>query len=551
MSVRFIFSLALVLAARAAETPPTDGRVVALPPFLVEEAKGPPWRYAEGHGFEVLSRCSEATTRRVIETQVRLHQLLGEILPESLRLQLTLPRLLIIYDRDIPAAASREVIAKLLGTGPALPGAAPAKRYGILPNLRLWDRDELGMFMIARDNFDGRQLALTRDYLSYLLLNRLPVLPSWFAVGFMSMYHDIVFEPTELRLKPMGWISAAQMEELRGDPKLNVVVTPLADILAGRMPQGGDASVARRWRAQTELFLRWALCADNHAHRGALWKFVERAAVEGARPEVFEECFGMDLLAAERAVAAYRPTAVETEVHFRPQSLSRPTALPLRVATPAELARIKGSWERLEIHHVKLSAPELTAKYIDQARRTLTRIPPGDERDGRLLAALGLCEIDAGDDAAARGYLEEAAKKTKTLRPRAAFELARLRFAEFEKQAAATGGWLSVEQIVRVFEPLFAARAQNPPLPEVYELVATVWNRSASPPTRGHLAVLDEGVRLFPQRASLILRAAELNIRHGFREDALALIEVGQRFVVDEAARGRLAQLRAQLEPAP
>ena len=41
----------------------------------------------------------------------------------------------------------------------------------------------------------------------------------------------------------------------------------------------------------------------------------------------------------------------------------------------------------------------LTPKYLEQARRTLKRGYDRDERDPRLLAVLGLCEIDAGNDA--------------------------------------------------------------------------------------------------------------------------------------------------------
>ena len=63
---------------------------VALPPFIVEEAtKGPPWRYAEAPGYEILSRCNDSVTRRVVASHQRLHQLLAEMLPPSLQLQCT------------------------------------------------------------------------------------------------------------------------------------------------------------------------------------------------------------------------------------------------------------------------------------------------------------------------------------------------------------------------------------------------------------------------------------------------------------------------------
>ena len=59
--------LAVLLSATAS----AQDSAVSLPPFLVEEAaKGPPWRHGEAMGFEILSRCADATTRRVVEAQI-------------------------------------------------------------------------------------------------------------------------------------------------------------------------------------------------------------------------------------------------------------------------------------------------------------------------------------------------------------------------------------------------------------------------------------------------------------------------------------------------
>ena len=68
----------LALLALAATAAPAQESAVPLPPFLVEEAaKGPPWRHGEAMGFEILSRCGDAATRRVVEAHFQLHQLLN------------------------------------------------------------------------------------------------------------------------------------------------------------------------------------------------------------------------------------------------------------------------------------------------------------------------------------------------------------------------------------------------------------------------------------------------------------------------------------------
>ncbi|MBL9203121.1 MAG: hypothetical protein JNL39_21610 [Opitutaceae bacterium] len=553
-------------ALLAAEEPPP----VALPPFLVEEAsKGPPWRYATAPGYEILSRCGDSVTRRVVATHQRLHQLLAEVLPPALQFQCTLPRTLILYDEELQPAASREVIARLLRQDavapaddfPAPPGGRgfrpvmPTRRMSFLPNLRLWDRDAMTVFMIVRrDDFDADRLTLTTDYISFLVKNRVPSLPPWFVAGFLTLYGQMHNEGERLVLDELEWISPAHTAAVKRDPKTAPPVQPLADFLALRMPAPGEPPAfepMKAWQAQAALLARWGIEADGGAHRAAFWKFAERAAVHGSNADLFAECFGFDLAAAHAKLTAYLAVAVRRTAVFRiPRDAPKPAPLALRNATDTEIARLKGDWERLEVPYVKRLEPRLAEKYLEQARRTFRRAYDRGDRDPRLLAAMGLCEADAGDDAAASELLEAAAMLG-ALRPRANHELARLRLAAARAQPGRPGALIDTEQVAEILKPLFAARAAEPPLPEVYELIADVWAVSATKATRGHLAVLDEGVRLFPRRAALVLRAAEVNLRHGYPAEAAVLAELAEKFSGDEDGRVRLAALRDALAKEP
>ena len=553
------FGLLIALRGVAADD------AVALPPFIVEEAtKGPPWRYAEAPGYEILSRCNDSVTRRVVATHQRLHQLLAEMLPPSLQFQCTLPRALILYDEELQPAASREVIARMLHSNTSEPGenlspapsfrgmriAPPARGLSFLPNLRLWDRDAMAVFMIVRrDDFDAERLALTHDYISFLVKSRVPALPLWFVSGMLTLYAQTTFESDRLTLEPLRWISETHTEAVKKDPKTAPPVQPLADFFVNRMLPPTELQTyepVKAWQAQAALFVRWGLEADGGTHRTGLWKFAERAAAHATSEEFFVECFGTDFAAVQAQLIAYLPAAVRRTVHFKPTKLPKPAPLALRNASDGEIARLKGDWERLEVPFVKNISPDLAPKYLEQARRTLKRAYDRDDRDPRLLAVMGLCEADAGNAAGARELLEAAARLG-PIRPRANYELARLRFAEFRAQPAGGASRLSVTQAAEVLAPLFAARAQNPSLPEVYLLIADVWTEVASKPSRGHLAVLDEGVRLFPRRADLTLRAAELLLREGFREDASSYLEIAARTATDDAVRARVAMVQEQL----
>lgn len=552
----------VVSLASAAEERP----VVALPPFLVEEAtKGPPWRYAEAMGYEILSRCDDRMTRRVIESHHTLHQLLAHLLPETLQIKMSVPRTLILYDEELQPAASKEVIAKLLRPTPAsasedaltLPGGrgfrlpASTRRFSFLPNLRLWDRDGMAIFMIVRrDDFDAERLSLTHDYVSFMVKSRLPALPPWFVYGFLAHYQDIKYGGDRLTAEPMDWISPLHTAALKKDPKTAPSVRPLAEFFRGELPPSdthGTYAPIEAWRAQAVLFVRWGLDPAGGARRAAFLKFVERSAVEGNTEQVFRECLDLDFAQAEAQLAAYLPTAVRRSVQYRPERLAKLPPVVLRDASDGQIARLKGDWERLEIPYVRTISADLAPKYIEQARRTLKRGYDRGERDPRLLASMGLCECDAGNEAAAREYLEAAAA-IGPIRPRANYELARLRLAEFRTAPSGEGGRLSVNQAAEVLKPLFAARAEAPPLPEVYELIGDVWAGVAATPTRGHLAVLHEGVRLFPRRPALVLRTAELFLTHGYREEALALTEIAGRVATDAPERERVAMLQRQLQ---
>ncbi len=552
-------------SARAADEP----GVVALPPFMVEEAaKGPPWRYAESPDFEILSRCNDATTRSMTEAYHRLHRLLDLVLPEQFRVRHAVKKTMIYYDEELRPAASQEIIAQLLrgkNEAPPPPDISPggglrglrsyppeSRRITFLPNMRLWDKDMMAVFAIVRNgDLDADRMFLTPDYVGYLLRNRTPTLPAWFIAGFLSLYPQMKFERETITIPAAEWISPGETYLLKADPKTARPLLPWAAFLRGDNSANNQTKGEnlRVWASQAELFIRWGLEGKGSPRREGFWKFIERSSVDVPSEKLAEECLGLDFAALREQVTAFLPTAVRKEMTLRPESAIKLPPLALRLATDGEIARIKGDWERLEINYVRQRYPDLATKYIEQARRTLLRAYDRNDRDPRLLAVLGLCEVDAGNDAGARDYLEAAAR-LEIVRPRVWLELARLRLAEYLAAPGAQGK-LSAGQAVDVLTPLFIARGQKPPLPEVYEMIADVWSQCVVTPTRGHLAVLAEGVNQFPRRVSLVQRASVLFLEHGHVIEASSFIELGLRIAPDENERARFSELQARLPVEP
>jgi hypothetical protein len=380
-----IFALIVAGALPAARAQTEEAGPVNLPPFIVEEmSKGPPWRYAEMPGFEILSRCDDRTTRELAFAHFRLHRLLELLLPARLQLTFAVPKAVIFYDEALQSAASREVIASMLQSAPkdaplldlpdfgggrfggrGSPGALPApRRVGFLPNLRLWDKDAMTVFAIVRaGGYDSDRLVLTRDYVNYLLLNRTPALPWWFVAGVLALYEHADYHANSLSLGPIVWISEAATDALRSDPKTAPAPLPLAEFLSELPPPASPANDARRklWIAQSALFLRWALDGRTPAQREAFWDLVDHA-VAGVSPEMFQHCFGVDFPTADRQLAAYLPAAVRKTVTLKPPSPLKPPTLALRNASDGDLARLKGDWERLEVGFVRARFPALAGQ---------------------------------------------------------------------------------------------------------------------------------------------------------------------------------------------
>jgi len=543
-----------------------EASVIALPPFLVEEkAQSLPWHYAEVAGLEVLSSCPERLTRDLVANHHRLHALLGELVPPALQLKMSGPQTLLFVDSAQLPPTSQEVVAKMALTAVdqqrldntvvpiddgRLRRRPPPPRYTFLPNLRLWDRDGQALFAVVRaSEFDPNRVALTPDYVAYVLRHRLPALPAWYISGVLTLFGRARFSEDALTLERLDWLSASGSAALQAGPVANRALLPLADFFAGELSASDPAlgEGLSLWQAQAALFVRWGLAGRDAPRRAALTTFVTRAAVEPVTEALFRECFGIDYATARAQLTEYLPEAMRERLPLRPAQRPRLPDYSVRPATDVQVARVKGDWERLEIAYVRTHFPTLTEKYAEQARRTLRRAYDDGSRDPQLLAVLGLCEIDAGNDAGARTFLEEAAARAPSLRPRARYELARLRFAALRAPSAGPAAGLTLEQVGTVLTPLLATREQDPPLVEVYTLIAEVWAASIQAPTREQLAVLEAGVRLFPRHSELVHRTAELNLRHGHSDTARWLITLGLTLAPDAATRTRFEVLQSRL----
>lgn len=544
----------LSLPSHAADAPSVAGGSVELPPMIVEESvSSVPWLYVNTGSTEFLSRCSAATTRALAEAWVTKLQLVRALVPDEFLARLDVPSVFVLYAQDLQQTVSAEIQRELQANSDRTRNgdSSSGSRFNIAPSMRLGDRDmHASIAYIDETRFDASTLSVSSSHVRYLLNGRVPELPAWLLDGLERTYRraDFVIEP--VTLGPLVWNNSSESAALASDPAYPRALLPAIEFFApdallateNRHPRRAEA------RASTqELFVRWGI-VSGEATRAAFWKFVARAAESAVTEEMFEASFGFDFAELRDRLSDYLPRAVVETKRLAPGKVRDLPRLDVEPATPNQIARIRGEWERLAISHVQRRLPQVREPYIAQARRTLRRAFDAGDRDPRLLATMGLCEIDAGNPAGARQYLEPAVA-TGVVRPRAYYELARLRFGDLTRGVPQTKTF-SYAELAPVIQPLQRALTQAPPLAEVYILLAEAWARCELSPNTAEFDELQKGARLFARRPSVAYATARALALHGKKAEAVAVLDGCVPEIGDETTRTQVARLRAELAPA-
>jgi hypothetical protein len=529
LSLRPVLVFAVAGALRAADALPVEGPVVELPKFEVKDSRllPPPekWLYAEVPGFEILSKISERETKRFVRDFMLLQEVVNAIMPGLTRSFTPVPTALILCGRG-------------KGFEEFLPRDRSIERYGT--NSLFFKNVERAAIVI---DFALPELQVDNDtrlesdpyrafyaaYFRFLIRRQLAdKAPPWFEEGLVQLLAATEFDKKRITFAQIGDGFGA---EKVGD--FNRLLTrralmPFREMLAAKGPRSRSAF----WSAQCYAFVHFCLYSHDKKYQQAFLRYVQRLDAEEPTEQLFKECFKRSYNQVATELRGYIEFTAYKKVEFRAkkgQELPEPPPVALRAAPDAHVGRIKGEVLRL-------------GGYGEAARNTLIAPYVRGERDPRLLAAIGLDEREAGEDARALKFLEAAAN-AKVDRARAYLELGRLRLQAAKAAPAAREGRLSEAQVGGVLTPLFAARKLRPPLAEVYQLIAETWSLSVAPPLREHLEVIIEGVRVFPRDTALVMQATLLAGKRGFAPEAAALAQHGARVAQDAGERDRFQLL--------
>lgn len=504
----------------------SKGDVVQLPPFVVSELPdGLPWRYVRIAEFEVITLAGNELTEAVVAALLRGQRFVSSAL---------------LGDRDAPVS----VVLFDLKAGP-LPATevvsqnsrwrAGSTRYdGVVV------QSEDGAHTFAA-NLSGLDRWPMVDFgPTRRLMMEAGGVPEWLSDGLFGSSGCLSElaghrDSPAIELPSFLWVSEEESKELRSKRFRPPAMLPMAKLFGPAPDEELEPEVYRLWSSQAGLFARWQLFGKigRPLDRLAFWGFALEARERSVDEATFQRWFRCSYADAEHEMLNYLRVAIASPEIIQVADVNRPLPelrnLKLRMATEEQVARLKGNFERMEANRLRRDFPELAEKYAAAARRTFQRGLKAQPASASLRGLLGQLEFDLGNTAAARPLLEYAFAQN-ALGTRALVALAKLRLDE-SRQGLAPEAKLPGGALERVLTPLFAARARKPPVLEVYQMIAEVWEQSAVVPTRGHLAVLLEGAQFFRDEADYITAAIQLHWRHGYEAGSLvALRETWARY---------------------
>lgn len=506
---------------------------IELPKYEVSETRIPPppesWRYAAIPGFEILSNASRRNTDVFVQDFQLLQQVIAVIWPTAQRLGPGGPVLLVLCGRG-------NSFESFLGRA--------VKQEAGWRNSAFYEDSELSAIVVdfaatelltdqGREEADPFR-SFRLEYFRYLIRRSVRNPPAWFEEGMVQMAAAVDYT--------REWIEFGKVGDGFGnlDPLgFNAILARRAILPMQRLFDGTGAGQERRvWQAQCYAFVHRCLYGMNGDLQKQFIKFLDRSQREPVTESLFKQCFGRgyeDFAIELRGYVEFTVYKYSQYSAKKGQAFAKPEAVRQRDATDAEVGRIKGEVMRL-------------AGQREEAKLALIAPYLRGEREPQLLAALGLYELEVGQQVRARKFLE-AAFKAGSVRASANLALARLRWDEIR---AVEGDFRpAAAQVESVLAPLQRMATQRHRLPEIYDLAAEVVLASGAEPSPVQLGFVLEGASRNGNRPRLLHLVAQLCLRAKRHHDARMLVEHALRLVKDPPSREAFLELQKALPEEP
>lgn len=461
------------------------------------------WTVAEAPHFTVYSNAGEEAARRAAADLESLRGFLVEIAPAG-RFDAEIPFQIYLFgeaDQLRPFLPGEELISAgfIISRDDGVYGATAWPKSGENP----------GRFLF-------------RQYISWVVAENLPELPTWFRKGLADYYSTFEIIDSEAHL---GRLTRHDVEWLRGGGLL----IPEAEVVAESPEAGPDRR--RAWAMIHRLVV-----GDDEL-RTKVPGYLRRLAA-GDDPDVaFQAAFGMTVKALEDEVDVYVQGERFRYVRVPLAQIARPNI----AVTPMPPADVDFRLGDLHLQANPPGDPEAIAAAQERFRRALTVDPE------HPLAHAGTARI-----AAQRGNLQSATagyQKAVEGRPqsyRLHYLLGTTRLTELGgRRPADEAGMAALDQAI---SSLRRAAELGPGFAAAWERLGYALTLSPEPGQEA-VTALERAAELRPRRLDIVSNLLLARARMGDREGVAAAMDHLRQLRADEAtlARGRDMELRLML----
>jgi hypothetical protein len=501
-----------------------ESEIFVMAPFEVNAERR--WFYVSIEGYEILSLLDPLATRTVVERLSRDIRFAPLLIPDAIPSKFEAPCALVFQEFDNP-----EVMAKFRTRLP--PGASidyalfdQGDRFtAFLP--------ETSIAALLEGRRSGVNTPLTGHLFSHFALAA-PKLPPWFHEGLKLLLRNGRVKDDALTFF--------------GPQNINPKSIPIEATLTATSLEIGALRSSwmeeyKKFERQSALLVHWGLFSEDGLRREAFMQLVSAVSREPITEDALIQYLGIGYTELDQRLDRYRNTWWRSKRTITlPDKIAGSPISPItiRPANQDEVGRILGE-AYLSLARGDASI-ERDARYLVKARETLADAYQAGYRSPEIKIVYGMLEVEEGNDEEAQRYFEDAATYDHD-RPRACYELARLRFGAARAKAGAQEK-LDSDAVANIYDQLGKALEAEPAMEATYQLAIALWTASKQSPTSDQLAVLARGALAFPDNIALVLLIASIHRQHGAIEESMELGRLGLRWLGDSPT-ARLRQLRA------
>lgn len=500
-----------------------ESEIFVMAPFEINAERR--WHYASIAGYEILSLLDPIATRTVVERLSRDIRFAPMFIPDALPSSFEAPCALVFQEFDNP-----EVMAKFRTRLP--PGASidyalfdQGDRFtAFLP--------ETSIAALLEGRRSGVNTPLTGHLFSHFALAA-PKLPPWYHEGLKLLLRN-----GRVKDKTLTFYGPRTV-----NPKsIPIEATLTATSMEISALRSSWMEEYKKFEIQSALLVHWGFFSEDGLHREAFMQMVSAVSQEPITEDALILYLGFGYKELNQQLDRYLNTWWRSKRTITlPDEIAESPVPPItiRLANQNEVGRILGET------YLSLARGDAgiarDARYLVKARETLANAYQAGYRSPDLKIVYGMLEVEEGSEEEAHRYFEDASTYEHT-RPRAHYELARLRFGA----ARANGGAqedLDSDAVANIYEPLAKVLEAEPAMEATYQLAIALWTATTQSPTPDQLAALARGAHAFPDNIALVLLIASIHRRHGAIDDSMELGLLGLRWLGDSPTT-RLRQLR-------